>query len=103
MIDYDPPYPKLGQAVEKWRRRARKGELSREERLAYGEAVHQAMLRLQRSEMKTRLGLNPAEFRPRCASGTWHNDGDAIHDAMLQQQQAALARAPAVIRRRGIP
>jgi hypothetical protein len=77
----NPEYPKLGATVAKWRWRARKGlqTLTRNERHAYGEAVEQAVLALQRSEAMH--SLTPATPKCRCASGTAHNTGEAIHNA----------------------
>ena len=48
-----PDYPSLGAAVGKWRWRARDGlqSLTREERRAYGDAVEQAILALQRTQL----------------------------------------------------
>jgi hypothetical protein len=95
-----PDYPSLGTAVAKWRGRARGGlqALTRAERQAYGEAVERAILTLQRSEADR--GLPPVTPKVHCASGTPHNTGDAIHNAVRQQHARALAAYPSFVRRR---
>jgi hypothetical protein len=94
-----PDYPPLGATVAKWRARARESlqSLTREERRAYGEAVERAILALQRSEANR--GFAPITPKVRCASGTAHNTGEAIHQAVREQQRAAILAAPAQIRR----
>jgi hypothetical protein len=94
-----PDYPSLGATVAKWRWRACDGlqSLTREERRAYGEAVERAILALQRSEANQ--GFSPITPKCRCASGTAHNTGEAIHEAIREQQRAAILAAPAQIRR----
>jgi hypothetical protein len=94
-----PDYPSLGAAVAKWRWRARDGlqSLTREERSAYGEAVGRAILALQRAEANR--GLSPMVPKVHCASGTAHNTGAAIHNAIREQQARALAAWPAYVRR----
>ena len=94
-----PDYPLLGASVAKWRARARDGlkALSREERRTYGEAVDRAILALQRSEANR--GLSPMKPRVHCASGTLHNTGEAIHNAIREQQARALAAYPSYVRR----
>ena len=94
-----PDYPALGAAVAKWRARARDGlkALSCEERHAYGAAVERAILALQRSEVSR--GLPPINPRCGCASGTPHNTGEAIHNAVREQQSRALAAYPSYVRR----
>ena len=97
---YGPNYPPLGVAVAKWRARAREGlkALSYEERRAYGDAVERAILALQRSEANR--GLPPVTPKVRCASGTPHNTGKAIHDAIREQKARALAAYPSYVRRK---
>jgi len=94
-----PDYPSLGAAVAKWRARARGGltALSHHERRAYGEAVERAILALQRSEANR--ALPPVTPKVRCASGTPHNSGEAIHNAVREQQARALAAYPSYVRR----
>ncbi len=94
-----PDHPSLGAAVAKWRARARDGlkALSYEERFAYGEAVERAILALQRSDAQR--GLPPINPRCACASGTPHNDGEKIHNAIREQQARALAAYPSFVRR----
>lgn len=98
-----PDYPSLGAAVAKWRWCARDGlqSLTREERRAYGEAVERAILTLQRSEAN--CGLAPVKPRCHCASGTPHNTGADIHDAIREQQARALAAYPSYVRRKRTP
>ena len=84
----NPSYPKLGPTVQKWRNLASQRPLDREERLAYGEAVHRAFIALRRPKASSE-----ANFKPQCASGTWHNNGDAIHEAVRKQNIAAFWRA----------
>ena len=47
-----PPYPNLGAEVEKWRRVARRSELTARDRQLYGDAVDKAMRDLQRKELE---------------------------------------------------
>lgn len=98
-----PDYPSLGAAVAKWRWRAREGlqSLPREERQAYGEAVERAILALQRAEANR--GLPPVTPKVHCASGTPHNTGEAIHNAIREQQARALAAYPSYVRRKRTP
>ena len=98
-----PDYPALGATVAKWRSRAREGlqSLAREERQAYGAAVERAILALQRAEANR--GLPPISPKVRCASGTPHNTGEAIHNAIREQQARALATYPSYVRRKRTP
>lgn len=95
-----PDYPALGAAVAKWRWRSREGlqSLTHEERQAYGEAVERAILALQRAEANR--GLSPVTPKVHCASGTPHNTGEAIHNAIREQQARALAAYPSYARRK---
>jgi hypothetical protein len=92
---FGPFYPDLGAGVAKFRRIPR-NKITKVQRLAYGEAVHRAILAKQRSELQREL----PSFKPRCASGTWHADGDKIHAAIQQQQAARLQAAVAQDRKR---
>lgn len=97
---FGPDYPReLGAAVAKFRAKARGGlsDLSREERRAYGAAVEKAILAKQKAEFM-RASVEPGHRCP-CASGTWHSDGAAIHEAVRRQQLAALLACPSQIRR----
>jgi len=98
-----PDYPTLGAAVAKWRWRAREGlrSLTREERQAYGEAVERAILALQRAEANR--GFAPITPKVHCASGTAHTTGEAIHEAIREQQARALAAYPSYVRRNRSP
>jgi hypothetical protein len=94
------PYDINSAALSKYRWQARTGlaALSREERRVYGEAVERAVLARQRSELQAACA-NPGTPKARCASGTYHNDGADIHEAIRQRQRNALLAAPAKIRR----
>ena len=94
-----PDYPSLGTAVAKWRACARESlkALTYEQVHAYGEAVERAILALQRSEANR--GLPPVMPKVHCASGTPHNSGEAIHNAIREQQARALAAYPSYVRR----
>lgn len=98
-----PEYPSLGATVAKWHWRARDGlqSLTREERRAYGNAVEQAILALQRSQLNQ--GFTPITPKCRCASGTAHNTGEPIHNAVREQQARALAAYPSQVRRKRTP
>jgi hypothetical protein len=89
---YNPTYPKLSKEVEYWRARAKAALLSPTEKRAYGDAVHRAILALQRTEANAYLNHVKGP-RPRCASGTWHNDGDMIHASVREQLKRAFAAA----------
>src|SRR4051794_2538335 len=93
------PYNLTSQALSKFRWLARDGlsELAQAERRAYGDAVERAILAKQRVELQGSIG--PMRPRVRCASGTDHNDGAAIHEAIRQQQRNALAAWPGKVRR----
>jgi hypothetical protein len=98
-----PDYPALGATVAKWRRRARDGlqSLTREERREYGEAVERAILELQRAQLNQ--GFAPISPQCACASGTAHNTGEAIHNAVREQQARALVAYPSQVRRKRTP
>jgi len=94
-----PEYPSLGATFAKWRVKARDAlrTLTRAEVHAYGEAVERAIVALQRSEAQR--GLTPMAPKVRCASGTSHNTGEAIHEAVRKQQRDALLAWPSQARR----
>jgi hypothetical protein len=96
-----PPYDVTSVTLAKYRWLAREGlaTLTKKERHAYGEAVEQAILAKQRSELFASLG-RPANPKARCASGTPFSDGADIHEAIKQQQRNALRAAPSQIRRK---
>jgi hypothetical protein len=96
--DEGPEYNIDSAALTKWRRLARKGlsKLTAEQRLGYSAAVEAAVLSAQRSALR-RAGV--PEMRPNCASGTWHNTGEAIHKAVRQRLNAALLACPSQERR----
>ncbi len=98
-----PDYPMLGATVARWRWRSREGlqTLTHEERQAYGAAVERAILALQWTEANR--GLPPVTPKVRCASGTPHNTGEAIHNAIREQQARALAAYPSYVRRKRTP
>jgi hypothetical protein len=95
---FGPTYDVNSVALAKFRRKPF-GELTRDERRAYGEAVEKAVLVKQRALLYREA---TPDYRSPCASGTWHTTGEAIHAAILQQQRAALVAYPAkVCRERG--
>ena len=67
---YGPIYPELP-SVAKYRRIA---EPTMEDKRAHGEAVHKAILALQRSELMRVIASTGCP----CVSGTFKADGDAI-------------------------
>jgi len=90
--DAGPLYPKLGTSVAKFRKIKSPTAAQRQ---AHGDAVHAAMLALQRRALQREL----PSIAPSCASRTWHADGDAIHKAVRQQQHRELMSWPDRIRR----
>jgi hypothetical protein len=70
-------------------------------RHAYGEAVERAIKAKQRQEF-IRASCEPGK-RVHCASGTYHNDGRKISEAVRQQHRAALAAYPSQERRARTP
>jgi hypothetical protein len=101
---FGPKYPDLD-GLAKFRSAARHGLQAMEkwERHRYGDAVEKAILRLQRTELMRCLE-NPARgTASNCASRTTHNTGEAIHDAVRQQQRLALLSYPAKARRARTP
>ena len=90
----NPPYPALGAQVAKFRKIPR-DRLTDAQKQAYSDAIRSAVLSLQRSELQREL----PSFKPRCASGTWHTTGEAIHEAVRRQQHAALLAYPDKVRR----
>jgi hypothetical protein len=60
------------------------------ERDAYGQAVLDDILKLQRAELMRALA--PARIKCNCASGTALNDGEAILAAIRQQNAARRRR-----------
>lgn len=58
---YYPQYPvALGAEVQKFRRAARLGELTKDEKRRYGAAVGEAIRRLQRTELQSCLTPTPS-------------------------------------------
>lgn len=97
---FGPLYPLMGPTVAKFRKMSRNGPLTADQRAAYSAAIVGKVLALQRAEATRTL---PA-VQPRCASGTWHNNGDgAIGAAVREQQRRALAACPDAIRRARTP
>jgi hypothetical protein len=99
---WGPDYPvNLGSTVARLRAKANAGgglsALTRDERQRYGEAVGKAIIAKQRAE--GHQGLPPVNPKPRCASGTWHTTGEAIHEAIKAQHHRALLAYPAKVRR----
>ena len=98
-LNFPLPYTNLGATVAKWRKLANRRKLTPEERHAYGEAVHKAVQAHLRKTAASRMGLVPKVVKPRCASGTFHNNGDDIHNAIRAQQRSALLAYPEQERR----
>lgn len=99
MTEHGPTYNVTSAVLAKYRAKARDGlsAMSYEDRYAYGEAVERAILTMQRQEFM-RASCEPGK-RCGCASGTWHSDGAAIHEAVRQQQRNALLAWPGKVRR----
>ena len=87
---FGPVYPALP-SVAKFRKQAATHGHDEFFRDAYGAAVHAAIRTLQRQELM-RAGINRAEHKCNCASGTNHNDGAAILKAVAAQNRAAACR-----------
>lgn len=100
--DFGPEYNIDSAALKKFRHRARKGlaTLSRDDRAAYAAAIEAAVISAQRLALKRAA---PSIPRPNCASGTTHNTGEAIHNAVRAQHRAALAACPSQERRARSP
>jgi hypothetical protein len=100
---FGPDYPReLGAAVARFRTAARRGGVkSKAEKHAYGDAVGNAILALQRRELMA--CLKPANPKINCASGTVYNTGAEIHAALRRQQRNALANYPSAVRRARTP
>jgi hypothetical protein len=96
---FGPTYDVNSVTLAKYRRKPF-GELKREERRAYGEAVEKAVLAKQRALLYREA---TPDYRAPYASGTWHTTGEAIHAAVFQQQRAALLAYPAKVRRERTP
>lgn len=92
-----PEYPELGATVAKYRRKARGGisDLSRDEVIAYADAIESAIRSKQRAALQREFPTHQCN----CASGTNHNTGEAIHKAMQAKQRAALIAECSRVRR----
>jgi len=98
---FGPRYNLDSAGLRKWRKLASHGKrLSKEQRQAYGDAVHAAVQSAQRQALR-RAG-NPSH-PCQCASGTWHNTGEAIHNAIRAQHRADLLAYPEKARRNRTP
>jgi hypothetical protein len=75
-------------------------QLERFYRVQYAEAVEQAVLASQRASLAPKRA---AVFTANCASGTFHNDGEAIGKAVVARHRAALTAYPAQERRARTP
>jgi len=97
---FGPQYPALGNAVAKFRRQATHAgsilAMDKAQLQAYGQAVENAIIQLQRQELRREVSL-PS---PRCASGTWHNDAESIETAIRGKQKSEFAAACARDRKR---
>jgi hypothetical protein len=70
--------------------------LERFYRVQYANAVEQAVLASQRASLAPR---REAAVPARCASGTFHNDGESIGKAVVARHRAALSSYPSQVRR----
>lgn len=98
--DANPEYNIDSAALRKWRSRSRQAgikALTRDEIVAYADAVEKAVLAKQRSFLR---GHSKPERRVNCASGTNYTTGEAIHEAVRAQLAAKLNACPSVIRRK---
>ncbi len=99
MSESNPVYYDLGAGVVKFRRLANKfgsiAEMPKSDRRAYAEVVEKAIRAKQRAALVREL----PSFKPNCASGTAHTTGEAIHNAVREQQRTALLAAPSAIRK----
>lgn len=97
---FGPDYDLDSAALKKFRAVANRNggvmKLEQFARRAHAEAVEKAVRAKHRSFLAQ--GSEP-KATPRCASGTWHNTGQAIHDAIRAQQHGDLMRCASQIRR----
>lgn len=95
-----PQYDVGSAQLTKFRKVARQQggvmQLDRFYRVQYAEAVETAVLAAQRAQLRRAAEPQP---RANCASGTFHNTGDAIDKALRAKQAAKLAACPAQERR----
>lgn len=89
---FGPEYPKLGEAVAKFRRKAKAGiaKLPQEDRKAYGEAVLAGVRALQHAELMRACATPTNSRSANCASGTALNDGAAILEAVRSRIASSL-------------
>lgn len=99
---FGPDYNVDSPSLRKFRKSSRDGiaTLSAAERRTYGAAVEARIKELQASGLNNR---RVTASRPICASGTFHNDGAAIHKAVKAQQHAALMACASKERRDRTP
>lgn len=91
---FGPTYPAMGPRVAKFRKIPR-DQLTPDQRREYSAAIVDKIQALQRQALQREL----PSFKPSCASGTWHNNGDGAVGAAVREQQArALAACPDQIR-----
>lgn len=82
-----PSYPKFGTTIAKYRKLPRTPENIK----AHAAALFAQLATLQRQEF--RRSVEKPEFACPCTSGTWHNTGAKILDAVNSQNRASLDRA----------
>lgn len=80
---FGPKYPALP-AVNKYRAKAKRGQLDQDGAREYGAAVHQAIRDLQRAELQRELRTHACP----CASGTWHSEAKDILRAIRNQNRS---------------
>lgn len=96
---FGPEYPNMGPRVAKFRR-IPKRKLTAAQKREYAEAIETKILSLQRQSLQRELPT----FKPRCPSGTWHNNADGkIGKAIREQQRNALLAYPEQARRARTP
>jgi hypothetical protein len=87
-----PAYPHLP-GVAKFRRIAR-SEITLAQKIAYSNAIRDAVLALQRKELQREL----SEIRPSCASRTWATTGEEIEKRSSPNSGRPFLAAPDQIR-----
>lgn len=102
LTEHGPTYAISSAALVKHRTKAREGlaALSRDERQTYGLAVETAIRAAQAAQCRRH---GEPDHRSPSASGTWHNDGAAIHKAVAAQQRTALLAYPSQVRKARSP
>lgn len=85
-LEQFPLYPNIPGAA-KFRKIANP---TREQRIAHATVIENTIRALQVKELAREL----PEIKPACASGTFINNGAELHEHLVRQRRAALARVP---------